>query len=268
MTTNEIPQRGNSVPRRPNGTFAPKGCVRVHRPPIWRPPLSYPQILAWADAHHARTGRWPTVNSGRVRENGRENWNAISAALDKGHRGLPGGLTLAQFLAAVRGTRNQHQLPVLKVRQVLEWADAHRARHGTWPVRMSGAIPNSGGESWAGVDIALSRGTRGFPGGSSLRQFLIERRGESIRFPHKHEGEFTIAQILLWADDHFARHGRWPSSRSGRLPMRGDTWKQINLALIQGRRGLPGGSSLEQLLDEHRTRPAPRQCWRVQHPAA
>ena len=100
------------------------------------------------------------MRSGRVPENESENWNAISAALDKGYRGLYGGLTLAQFLAAARGKRNHNQLPCLSVRQILEWADAHHARHGTWPIRPSGAIPNSGGESWARIDFAFSRGTR------------------------------------------------------------------------------------------------------------
>jgi hypothetical protein len=256
MTNIQTQQRGNSIPRRPDGTFAPRGGVRVHRPLIERPSLSYPQILAWADAHHARTGRWPTANSGRVWENRRENWNAISAALDKGLRGLPGGLTLAQFLAAARGVRNKVEPRRLRVRQILRWADAHHARHGTWPVRMSGAIPNSGGESWAGVDIALSRGIGGFPGGSSLRQFLTEWRGESIQFPHEPERKLTVAQILLWADEHFARHRRWPASRSGRRPKLDETWRNINLALIHGRRGLAGGSSLARLLEEHRTRAA------------
>jgi hypothetical protein len=233
-----------------------RAYMHAYRPPIERLPLSFSQILEWADAHHARTGRWPTVRSGRVWKNQRENWNAISAALNKGCRGLPGGLTLAQFLAAARGRRNRKQPPRLSVRQILQWADDHRAGHGMWPVRMSGAIPNSGGESWAGVDNALSRGTRGFPGGSSLRRLLIERRGEWIRVPHKHGKALTIAQILLWVDDYFARHGRWPSSRSGRVfpERRDEMWKHVNLALIRGTRGLPGGSSLARLLAEHRER--------------
>jgi hypothetical protein len=34
--------------------------------------LTVEQILAWADAYKARTGRWPTAGSGRVREAARE----------------------------------------------------------------------------------------------------------------------------------------------------------------------------------------------------
>ncbi len=231
-----------------------RAYMHAYRPPIERECLTYSQILAWADAHRARTGRWPTVRSGRVWENRRENWNAISAALNQGCRGLSGGLTLAQFLRAARGVRNQKQPPRLGIRQILEWADAHRARHGTWPIRVSGAIPNSGGESWAGVAIALSRGTRGLRGGSSLRQFLTEWRGESLRYPHTPRKKLTIDQILLWADEYFALHKRWPGRQSGRIfPKRNDEmWKHVDLALIHGRRGLPGGSSLARLLAEHR----------------
>ena len=257
MTNQETPESTDARASRRYKTFDRKVYQARHRPTVQRPTLSYPQILTWADAHHARTGEWPTVRSGKVRENESENWNAISAALDKGYRGLPGGFTLTQFLAAARCKRNQKQPPRLKLRQILEWADAHRARHGTWPIRMSGAIPDSGGESWAGIDLALTSGTRGFPGGSSLRQLLTERRGDSIRFPHKHAWKWTIEEILLDADEYFARNRRWPTSRSGRVPKRDVTWKDINLALIHGRRGLPGGSTLARVLEEHRPRAAP-----------
>jgi hypothetical protein len=66
--------------------------------PARKPPLSVEQILAWADAHRARTGRWPTRNSGAVREAPGENWSAVGWALWAGHRGLPGGDSLARLL--------------------------------------------------------------------------------------------------------------------------------------------------------------------------
>jgi hypothetical protein len=65
----------------------------------WRPPLSEAQILAWADAHHARTGRWPSAASGPVCGVPGESWRGINQALDSGYRGLPGGDTLARLLA-------------------------------------------------------------------------------------------------------------------------------------------------------------------------
>jgi hypothetical protein len=39
--------------------------------------LTVGQVLAWADAHHTRTGKWPTVASGPVAEAPGERWTAI-----------------------------------------------------------------------------------------------------------------------------------------------------------------------------------------------
>jgi hypothetical protein len=63
----------------------------------------------------------------------------------------------------------------------------------------------------------------------------------------------TINQILEWADLHQLRTGKWPTSRTGRIldcPER--TWESIQTALAKGTCGLPGGSSLHQLLRRRR----------------
>lgn len=63
----------------------------------------------------------------------------------------------------------------------------------------------------------------------------------------------TIAQILLWTDRHFARTGSWPTVASGRLlDAPGESWRNIYSALYHGLRGLPGGSSLAEVLAERR----------------
>jgi hypothetical protein len=64
------------------------------------------QILAWADAHHGRAGRWPHCYSGLVLEAPGESWDRINGALREGHRGLPGGDSLARLLAR-RGRGNR-----------------------------------------------------------------------------------------------------------------------------------------------------------------
>jgi hypothetical protein len=68
-----------------------------------RPPLSIEQVLAWADAHYARTGRWPTAASGPVEGAPGEAWGNINAALSDGYRGHPGGNSLARLLDRRRG---------------------------------------------------------------------------------------------------------------------------------------------------------------------
>jgi hypothetical protein len=68
-----------------------------------RPPLTVEQILAWADAYHARTGEWPGVRSGPIPEAPDENWAAVSCALYDGNRGFSGGDSLAKLLDRRRG---------------------------------------------------------------------------------------------------------------------------------------------------------------------
>jgi hypothetical protein len=144
--------------------------------PRKRPPLTAEQLLAWANEHHARTGRWPGHHSGPVAVAPGETWRAIDAALSQGHRGLPGGDTLARLLARERGVFNPKGRPGLSHGQILDWADAHRCRTGSWPGVRSGAIPEAPGENWWAVHMALYRGHRGLPGGDSLAQ-LLTRHG-------------------------------------------------------------------------------------------
>src|SRR5438445_174052 len=83
-----------------------------------------------------------------------------------GERGLPGGSSLA----GQRGVRNDKDVPRLTQKQILAWADEHHQATGAWPKARSGAIAAAPGETWCAVELALHRGTRGLPGGSSLTQ--------------------------------------------------------------------------------------------------
>jgi hypothetical protein len=85
-------------------------------------------------------------------------------------------------------------------------------------------------------------------------QLYKDRTRES---PRDRQGrlEFDIATILVWADNHKKRTGKWPKARSG--PIRdvlGESWSKVNAALRHGLRGLGplGGSSLAKLLAEER----------------
>ena len=215
------------------------------------PPLSIPQILAWADAFQARTGQWPNVGSGRVPEGpAGETWSTIHFALAVGYRGLPGGSSLIRLLVQERGVHNKAHRPPLAIDNILRWADAHHERHGKWPNAKTGPIPEAPGETWNCVHRALDSGLRGLSAGSSLPQLLSDERG--VRLP-KDLARFSIEGILGWADAYHARNGNWPSSNSGPIPESpGDTWQKIQNALDRGVRGLQGGSSLARLLTEQR----------------
>jgi hypothetical protein len=68
-------------------------------------PLTPDQVLAWGDSHYRRTGRWPRVKSGCVKDAAGESWSGIDNALRGGYRGLPGGDSLYQLLRRARGVR-------------------------------------------------------------------------------------------------------------------------------------------------------------------
>jgi hypothetical protein len=73
------------------------------RNPRHPPRLTIARILAWAEAHLRRTGRWPGHGAGPIPEAPGETWNAIALALLRGTRGLPGGESLHQLLQRLRG---------------------------------------------------------------------------------------------------------------------------------------------------------------------
>src|SRR5579859_1662496 len=137
----------------------------------------------------------------------------------------------------------------LTVGQILNWADRYREKHGTWPHTNAGPVDGTT-ETWKGVNFALYRGRRGLKGKSSLTKLLRAKRGVIVRRDPLDED--TIVQ---WAQAHFQRTGRWPTCDGGTIPEAPDEkWSAVNEALAEGRRGLPGGSSLSKLLADHGAR--------------
>jgi hypothetical protein len=184
------------------------------------PDFTERQVLAWADAHHRRTGGLPTADSGPIGEAPGETWTAVDSALSKGIRGFSGGLSLAQHLAQERGVRNRMRLSLLTHAQILQWADAHHERTGRWPTAESGPILEAPEESCSAIQLALYHGRRGLS-----------------------------PDILRWAEAHCRRTGCMPNMRSDPvLDAPGETWLGIDAALRLGHRGLPPGASLRLLL--------------------
>jgi len=212
--------------------------------------LTIPRILGWIRAHHRRAGKWPKANRTPIPEAPGETWNSVREALWGGHRGLSGGSSLAKLLAEHFGVRNVHGLPRLDKARILQWADEHKKRTGTWPHRYSGRIPNTGGETWASVCEAMYKGGRGWPSGLTLAKLLAQTRG-ARRAPHL--PRLSEDLVLTWAAQYRKRYGEWPYMYSGRVPNApGETWLRIDVCLRRGNRGLQGGSSLRQLLGERR----------------
>jgi hypothetical protein len=218
--------------------------------PGQRPPLTEAQVVAWARAHHAATGRWPNSASGPVADAPGESWPAIQGYLRQGLRGLPGGENLAHLLARRCGAPAPVVRPPLTVERILALADRHKQRTGAWPTYRSGPVAGAPGETWSKLNEALVHGWRGLPGGSSLARLLSERRGR----PRRTAGPpLTVAQILGWAERHLRRTGRWPTAGTGQVAdAPGENWRALNMALWKGHRGLPRGGSLARLRREHR----------------
>jgi hypothetical protein len=249
------------------------GGRRRRRPSEGLPRLSVAEILAWADAHHAAVGRWPSVASGPVRTASYPiTWATIDNALRHGCRGLPRGQSLSRLLREHRGhqpkmgpARRHQSLEkngstcaeprlradriALSLEQILAAADAYRAATGRWPNVTSGPIAEIPGATWSTLNRALLRGLPGLTAGMSLAQLLAQHRGRQVNGL----AALTIEEILRWADAYREAHGCWPDETSG--PVEGapaDTWQNICRLLARGGRGLPGGTTLRRLLAEQR----------------
>ena len=124
--------------------------------------------------------------------------------------------------------------PPLSLTQLLTWADRHRRLAGRWPTAASGPVGAAPGETWQALNRALVRGSRGLAGGSSLAAVLAEHRGRRNKAatpPLREE------QILLWADRHYRRTGRWPTAAAGPVAEApGENWKALASALYAGNR--------------------------------
>jgi len=214
-----------------------------------RPKLSIEQILRWSDEHKTRTGVWPDQNSGQVNGTA-ETWRGIQVALTGGRRGLRGESSIRLLLHEHRGVPHLLRQPRLSVAQILKWADEFRRTTGRWPKNSQTAdlIPGTD-DSWATVDSALRAGRRGLRR-SSLARLLEKHRG--LR-NHLKAPVFTIKQILRWADRHKDKTGEWPVAESGPIiGVKHEKWANVQAALSQGTRGLPGGDSLARLLERKR----------------
>lgn len=230
--------------------------------------LTPDQIWEWAQTFHEGHGNWPVVTSGPIDGTKDDTWSKVGSSLSTGNRGLPGGSSLARFLASrgVLGRRRSNLAPIT-AQQILAWADAYFEEHGDWPYNDSGTIRGSDGLTWQKIDASLKVGRRGLPGGSTLSAFLSEHRtvenGNSRRRYRTSKARLSLDQIRAWAEEHRKRTGQWPHTNAGRIHSQdGLTWQVVDTALRSGCRGLAGGSSLSRLFGrkrDSRTAPAGRE---------
>jgi hypothetical protein len=129
---------------------------------------------------------------------------------------------------------------------ILNLSDSFFVINGKWPKRNTGEAEGQQGLTWGIIDSSLRRGTNGLLGYSSLAQILFEERGV---IHHLKRPKLRESLILEWAEKHYERTGKWPTHNSGKIPeVPGETWAKVRKALMNGYRGLKGGSSIEKLL--------------------
>ena len=66
--------------------------------------------------------------------------------------------------------------------------------------------------------------------------------------------EVTAEQVLRWADEHRARHGKWPGAKSGAVLETGTTWGTVDYLLRRGMPGVPARITLARFLQKRRGR--------------
>ena len=216
--------------------------------------LTVTLILGWCDDHFRRFRNFPTIRSGPIRSMDAPltmNWHKIDIALRKGWFGLPGGSSLTRLLEKHRGLRNKCNLTRLTDDLILAWADHHHDHTGKWPKERSGPVLLAKGEFWVNINAALRQGLRGLKGKRTLPRLLAKARNVRNKADVP---DLSIRKILKMADAHHHATGHWPKVYDGPvIGFPGETWQAINSSLNKGIRGLPGGSSLAQVLRLHRS---------------
>ena len=220
-----------------------------------KPNLTEDMIVEAAKRHHARTGRWPSSNTGDAAKDFgfRETWTAVHCALYEGLRGLPGGETFAQLLHRRGLQANLASRPGLTEELIVTAAKGFHNRTGKWPTETSGDASREFGfpVSWRGVAAALDRGFQSLPGGSTLPQLLHQR---GLKFSQAVKPVDLTENDVVQASQNFHReNGVWPQAASGRADNHfnfSTSWGSVDIALKEGWWGLPGSSSLARLLHE------------------
>ena len=241
--------------RLPGGTTL-RRLLLEHRGPQAtesRPDLTIEQILAWADAYFEAAG---TVAERGVRTDRRGPEDKLESdqhVAAKGRRGLPGGTTLERLLVEHRGEPAKRRHIELTVEQILAWADTHYEAAGSWPTAASGPVARCSG---AHMELGQHHAAQGRPGPAGRLDAcpLAEaaRSGGRDWPMAKRPSALTVDLILSWADAYHEEHGNWPNKGSGPVPDAPKyRWSWVDTMLREGVPGLPGGSTLARLLEQH-----------------
>ena len=217
----------------------------------YAPPLTIPQILAWADLYRAGTADGLQTGPDRSPRAPGETWLAIRCALVEGLRGL------AWRIVALTAARTDDRIAPRN-------GSSFDLRAGHPP--MGRRVPRAAWQVAEQVfrvyrprpQVRVWRNHRARPSSRPSRpprefdDSPVTRRASRASAQNKHAGSDDSADTGLGRCIPRAS-GRWPDPESGPIPESADdTWSSVHYALSKGRRGLSGGLTLPRLLDQER----------------
>lgn len=201
------------------------------------PELSQSDILRWIDAHHARTGKYPGRESGRVSVQFDITWATIDRRLRQGGARMPGRSSLSELIRRERGVWDARGNHPLSPKLILQWADEHKRRTGRWPVTLSGPVLGHEPETWAAVDVAMRNGRRGYRGPGSLSRLLAQQRGYTPNYRPRAKSKLKPkSKPKSKPAPRKAASKRRPTRRGGGGPGPGVDWRAIQSLLRKRRR--------------------------------
>ena len=131
-------------------------------------------------------------------------------------------------------------------RQYVQWADDHFRRRGSWPNQKSRQM-----EAGAAGNMDWNRELFETDDGAfqDLRPWPICWPNIENARNKANLSPLDEQQILKWAQDHFRSTGKLPTQSDREVAdAPGETWPTMDAGVRVGRRGLPAGSSLSDLL--------------------
>jgi hypothetical protein len=131
--------------------------------------LTETTILNWCDEYFSAHGKYPGQGSEALESMDSETFNNINAALTSGHRGLPGGSSLAKLLRKNRNYQDNYSRPKLTLPKIIDMMVDHYQTFAKWPVSTDKEVVGHASEKWSAINAALHIGSRGLrTSGNSL----------------------------------------------------------------------------------------------------
>ena len=213
--------------------------------------LTREKVKNLVNQHFNLTGSWPTANSEWLFE-GKDSWAAIDMALREGLRGFSGGESLSQLLHDEGLSANFLSSKLPSLNEIVSIALDYKEKNGQLPKRETGQITGYLGVTWHSVNGALRRGKIEGTSAKSLADLWAER------FEHRNVNNLellTESKVLDWCDEWYTKSAKYPTNKSPSLPSMGtETFRSIDTALRDQRRGLNGYKSLADFLNKKRGR--------------